>query len=117
EVFVSLVQTGEVSGSLDEVLGQMASYLERAEMLRLKVEAALRYPTFILSFAGAVLLAMFLKIVPMLSDIYSRFRDTLPAPTRLLLANSAALTHNALAVAAVRGLAMLALWMWLRTEH
>jgi type IV pilus assembly protein PilC len=116
EVFVSLVQTGEVSGSLDEVLGQMASYLERAEMLRLKVEAALRYPTFILSFAGAVLLAMFFKIVPMFSDIYSRFRVTLPAPTRLLLAISAALTHNAIVVALVAGLGLLALWIWLRSE-
>ena len=116
EVFVSLVQTGEVSGSLDEVLGQMATYLEKAEMLRLKVEAALRYPTFILSFAGAVLLAMFFKIVPMFSDIYSRFRVTLPAPTRLLLAISAALTHNAILVALVVGLGVLALWLWLRSE-
>ena len=116
EVFVSLVQTGEVSGSLDEVLGQMAAYLERAEMLRLKVEAALRYPTFILSFAGAVLLAMFFKIVPMFSDIYSRFRVTLPAPTRLLLAISRALTHNAILVVLITGLAGLALWLWLRSE-
>ena len=117
EVFVSLVQTGEVSGSLDEVLGQTASYLERAEMLRLKVEAALRYPTFILSFAAAVLMAMFFKIVPMFSDIYSRFRVTLPAPTRLLLAISAGLTHNAIAVVLVAGLASLALWLWLRSEE
>jgi len=116
EVFVSLVQTGEVSGSLDEVLGQTASYLERAEMLRLKVEAALRYPTFILSFAGAVLLAMFFKIVPMFADIYSRFRVTLPAPTRLLLGISAALTHNAILVALGAGLVSFALWMWLRSE-
>jgi type IV pilus assembly protein PilC len=117
EVFVSLVQTGEVSGSLDEVLGQMAAYLERAEVLRLKVEAALRYPTFILSFAGAVLLAMFFKIVPMFSDIYSRFRVTLPAPTRLLLAISGALTHNAVIVMFAAGLAGLGLWLWLRSEE
>jgi type II secretory pathway component PulF len=117
EVFVSLVETGEVSGSLDEVLDQMASYLERAEMLRLKVEAALRYPTFILSFAGAVLAAMFFKIVPMFSDIYSRFRVTLPAPTRMLLGISGALTHNIILVVLVVGLVALALWMWLRSEE
>ena len=117
EVFVSLVQTGEVSGSLDEVLGEMAAYLERAEMLRLKVEAALRYPTFILSFAGAVLLAMFFKIVPMFSDIYSRFRVTLPAPTRLLLAISGALTHNAVLVGFAVGLGGLVFWLWRRSEE
>ena len=37
EVFVSLVQTGEVSGTLDKVMDHTASYLERAEGLRLKV--------------------------------------------------------------------------------
>jgi type IV pilus assembly protein PilC len=116
EVFVSLVQTGEVSGSLDDVLGQTAGYLERAELLRLKVEAALRYPTFILSFAGAVLLAMFFKIVPMFSDIYSRFKVQLPAPTRLLLAISGALTHNLLLVLFIGGFAGFALAMWLRSE-
>lgn len=117
EVFVSLVQTGEVSGSLDEVLAHTATYLERAEMLRLKVEAALRYPTFILTFAGGVLAAMFFKIVPMFSDIYSRFRVTLPAPTRLLLAISRTLTHNAAAVAGLLVLAGVAFVLWHRTEE
>ena len=117
EVFVSLVQTGEVSGSLDTVLEQTAGYLERAELLRLKVEAALRYPTFILTFAGGVLLAMFFKIIPMFADIYGRFRVQLPAPTRLLLAISQALTHNALAVILLAVLGLLALSAWLRTEN
>jgi type IV pilus assembly protein PilC len=116
EVFVSLVQTGEVSGSLDEVLDQTAGYFERAELLRLKVEAALRYPTFIVTFAGGVLLAMFFKIIPMFSDIYSRFRVQLPAPTRLLLGISHTLTSNALVVLLLLILGGIALTAWLRTE-
>lgn len=117
EVFVSLVQTGEVSGSLDEVLDQTAGYLERAELLRLKVEAALRYPTFILTFAGGVLLAMFFKIIPMFADIYGRFRVQLPVPTRVLLGISHALTSHALATLLLVILAALALAAWLRTEE
>jgi type IV pilus assembly protein PilC len=116
EVFVSLVQTGEVSGTLDDVLEHTAGYLERAELMRLKVEAALRYPTFILSFAVAVLGAMFFKIVPMFSDIYSRFRVELPAPTRLLLAISGALTANAALVATLIGLGMILFGVWLRSD-
>jgi type IV pilus assembly protein PilC len=116
DVFVSLVQTGEVSGTLDEVLEHTAGYLERAELLRLKVQAALRYPTFILSFAGAVLAAMFFKIVPMFSEIYARFRVQLPAPTRLLLGISDALTSNALFVGLLIAAVVTMLTMWLRTE-
>src|SRR5262249_45754174 len=112
DVFVSLVETGEVSGSLDEVLEQTAGYFERAELLRLKVEAALRYPTFILTFAGGILLAMFFKIIPMFSDIYSRFRVQLPAPTRLLLAMSRALTGNLPLVAGLLVLGLIAFVSW-----
>lgn len=115
-VFVSLVETGEVSGSLDEVLDHVAGYLERAELLRLKVEAALRYPTFILTFAAGVLMAMFFKIIPMFSDIYARFRVQLPAPTRMLLALSHALTSHALLVLLLAILAALVFTMWLRTD-
>jgi type IV pilus assembly protein PilC len=117
DVFVSLVQTGEVSGTLDTVLDQTASYLERAELLRVKVQAALRYPTFILSFAGAVLAAMFFKIVPMFSEIYARFRVELPAPTRILLGISSALTSNALLVALLAAAAVVGFTVWVRSEE
>jgi len=116
EVFVSLVQTGEVSGTLDDVLEHTARYLERAEVLRLKVEAALRYPTFILTFAALVLAAMFFKIVPMFSDIYARFRVELPAPTKLLLAISSALTTHAVLVAGLLAGGVVLLGLWLKSD-
>jgi len=116
EVFVSLVHTGEVSGTLDVVLDHTAGYLERAELLRLKVQAALRYPTFILSFSALVLAAMFFKIVPMFSEIYARFRVQLPAPTRLLLGISQALTSNVPLVLLLVAAATSMLVFWMRTE-
>ncbi len=116
EVFVSLVNTGEVSGTLDSILDQTATYFEKAEALRLKVEAALRYPTFVLTFAGVVLLAMLLKIIPMFASIYDRFRVPLPLPTRVLLGASRLITDNLLLVAPLTLIAGVALWYWAQTE-
>ncbi len=99
EVFVSLIHTGEISGTLDRIMEQTATYLERAETLRLKVEAALRYPIFVFCFAGVVLLAMLLKIIPMFSEIYSRFKVPLPLPTRILLGLSQLVTSHLLIAA------------------
>jgi type IV pilus assembly protein PilC len=93
-VFVSLVNTGEVSGTLDKIMDQTATYLERAETLRLKVQAALRYPIFVLSFASLILIAMVVKIIPMFATIYERFRVPLPLPTQILLAISKAVVGN-----------------------
>ena len=96
EVFVSLVNTGEVSGTLDRIMDQSATYLERSEALRLKVQAALRYPMFVLSFAFLILVVMIVKIIPMFADIYSRFHVALPILTRMMLGVSQFVVHNLL---------------------
>lgn len=112
EVFVSLVHTGEVSGTLDQVMDQTAGYMERAEALRVKVESALRYPVFVLSFALLVLMAMILKIIPEFSKIYSRFQVQLPLPTRVLLATSQFVTGNFIILAGLGALGAVAFWYW-----
>jgi type IV pilus assembly protein PilC len=117
EVFVSLVRTGETSGTLDAVMDHTANYLERAENLRLKVEAALRYPIFVMTFAVLVFLAMLFKIVPMFSAIYARFRVQLPLPTRILLAVSHEAAAHAALWLAVAILAWIGISYWARTEQ
>ena len=117
EVFVSLVNTGEVSGTLDRIMDQTASYLERSESLRLKVEAALRYPLFVLTTAIAMLFLMIVWVIPKFSVIYSQFRVPLPWPTRLLLAISHLFVSNFIIVIPMLvGLAV-AIWSWSRTDR
>jgi type IV pilus assembly protein PilC len=107
EVLTSLVHTGEVSGTLDRILEQTATYLERAETLRLRVKAALRYPIFVFVILLVVLTLMLVWIVPMFTEIYARFRVPLPWPTKLLVAASAGVLHNLPLVLAV-GLGLVA---------
>jgi len=117
EVFVSLVATGELSGTLDKIMDQSATYLERAEALRMRVEAALRYPMFVLSFAFLVLCAMVLKIIPMFSGIYDRFKVPLPLPTQILLVTSRVVTENLLVVTIMFAFAVFAVWAWSQTDR
>jgi type IV pilus assembly protein PilC len=116
EVFVSLVNTGEVSGTLDRIMEHTASYLERAETLRLKVQAALRYPTFVLSFALAILVAMIVKIIPMFTGIYERFNVALPLPTRMLLGFSQFVVDNLLVCSGLLVGAAFVSWYGVQTD-
>jgi type IV pilus assembly protein PilC len=115
EVFVSLVNTGEVSGTLDRIMDQTANYMERAETLRLKVEAALRYPTFVMTFAGLVVIAMIVKIIPMFTGIYDRFKVPLPAPTQALLDLSSFVTNNLFLLTLATVLAVVSFTYWAHT--
>jgi len=116
EVFVSLVNTGEISGTLDQILDQTATYLERAEELRLKVEAALRYPTFVLVFSMLVLVGMLLWVIPRFSEIYGRFKVPLPWPTLVLLTVSRTITQNLAVTLLLAAAALVAGWNAARTE-
>ncbi len=94
DVYCRLVYTGEVSGTLDVLLRQLAEYLEKAEALRVKVQAALRYPIFVVCFLVIVMAVIFLNIIPQFARIYSGLGVELPIQTRILLAISSAITQN-----------------------
>src|SRR6185295_5364622 len=117
EVFVSLVNTGEISGTLDRIMEQTASYLERGEALRLKVQAALRYPTFVLSFAMLILMAMIIWIIPKFAAIYEQFRVPLPLATRLLLGLSHIVVDNLLLSITLALAVAIGSWYWAQTEN
>jgi type IV pilus assembly protein PilC len=117
EVFVSLVNTGEVSGTLDKIMDDTALYMERAETLRLKVEAALRYPIFVFSFAFFILSAMVLKIIPMFASIYDRFKVPLPIPTMILLKTSQFVTGNFPVFLLGLMVVVIAVWSWTQTTR
>jgi len=103
EVFVSLWNTGEVSGTLDQILDQTATYLERAEDLRLKVEAALRYPIFVLTFSMLVMVGMLLWVIPRFLGHLRTIQGAVAWPTLVLLTVSRTITQNLAVTLPARG--------------
>jgi len=84
-LFVSLTKAGEVSGNLDEILEELATYLENLDDVRRKVRSAMTYPIFMVLFLFAMMSAMFMWIIPMFSDVYVQLGANLPAATRKLV--------------------------------
>ena len=84
-LFVSLTKAGEVSGNLDEILDELATYLENLDDVRRKVRSAMTYPIFMVLFLFAMMSAMFMWIIPMFSDVYVQLGANLPAATRKLV--------------------------------
>jgi len=97
-MFVSVVRAGEVSGALDKVLDQLATYMENVEAMKSKVKAAMRYPAVIGSFVFLMIIGILIFLVPIFQDMYSGFGAKLPGPTLVLIAISNAIRHNALMV-------------------
>jgi type IV pilus assembly protein PilC len=93
-LFVSLTKAGEVSGNLDEILDELATYLENLDDVRRKVRSAMTYPIFMVIFLLAMMSAMFMWIIPMFSDVYVQLGANLPAATRKLVSLSEWISIN-----------------------
>lgn len=85
-VFIHLVEAGEVSGSLPEVLERLAIYYEREDELRKKISEALMYPTIIMVVSGLMVLVLLFVVLPMLVDNFAGFGVETPPITVAVLA-------------------------------
>jgi len=84
-MYVSVVRSGEVSGSLDRVLDQMATYMENVETRKQKIKGAMRYPTFIAGFITVIVIGILWKLVPIFEGLYGASKVALPVPTQILI--------------------------------
>ena len=94
ELYVSMVQAGEASGLLDQVLDRVADQIEKTTKIKRRVKGAMVYPTVVFTFATLVLIAMLMFIVPIFAKIFTSLNGQLPLLTRLVLHASGVLRHQ-----------------------
>ncbi len=93
-VYVSLVEAGETSGTLDVSLERLANQQEKDAEIVSKVRGAMIYPVIVLLVMLAVVVFMLTTVLPQVQNLYNGIPGvTLPLITRVLLAVSHALTH------------------------
>lgn len=78
ELFCSLIEAGEKSGTLETLLDRVAGYKEKSESLKKKVKKAMIYPIAILVVAFVVSAILLVKVVPQFAAIFHSFGAELP---------------------------------------
>lgn len=86
-IMVAIIDAGEQGGSLDVSLLRLADYLERAQVVRDRVRAAMIYPAVIAAVAVASIVALLVLVVPTFESMFAASGMELPYPT-LVLVNS-----------------------------
>ncbi len=88
DLFCNLISAGEVSGTLDVMLKQIATYQEKSNSLKKKVKKAMYYPITILLVAVVVTGVLLVFVVPQFEELFSSFGASLPAFTQMVLSLS-----------------------------
>ncbi len=88
ELYVNMVKAGEATGQVDVVLRRLADFLQRQRALQRKVVSALTYPMLMVTIGLLVVSILMTVVVPKITDMLQDTGQTMPAPTRVLIAIS-----------------------------
>ena len=85
DYYVGMLGAAELTGNLDDVLDQLADYLERDIDARQRVTSALVYPSIVFGMAIVTVVVLTAFVIPRFRDFFDEFHAKLPLPTRILV--------------------------------
>jgi type IV pilus assembly protein PilC len=93
-LYIALVRSGEISGSLHGVLEELADYLEFIQDTKRKILSAMSYPSFVVVVLTVLTIVLMAWVVPMFENVYAKFNAQLPVPTQILIRVSDMISAN-----------------------
>jgi type IV pilus assembly protein PilC len=84
-LFVNMVEAGEASGGLGNLLGKVADYFENTVALIKKVKGAMTYPAAVIGLAVLLVNVLLIKVIPVFAEMFADFGQELPKPTQFLI--------------------------------
>jgi len=83
--YIAVLRSAELTGQLDSVLEQLATYIERDEKAKRKIRSALTYPAVVLSLALVAVIVLVSFVLPRFEKFFQEFHARLPLVTRMLI--------------------------------
>jgi type IV pilus assembly protein PilC len=117
DLYVNMIQSGEVSGNLQSSLESLADNIEENYALTQKVKGVLYYPAFILTAFFIVAVVMLTFVIPKLMGMLIETKVTLPITTRIMIATGSFMQSWWWAVILAVILSLASLVYYLRTEE
>jgi len=99
DLYLNMVQAGEVGGILDEVLLKLSIYMEKAAKLRRKIKGAMMYPAIVLTVAVVVVAIILIFVIPTFQEMFKDMPGGLPLPTQIVINLSNFIRSNFLYIA------------------
>lgn len=116
-VYVGMVRAGEASGALDRVLVQIAEHAESSARLQAQFRSAMTYPVIMMLVGTGIVVFLLSYVVPQVTRVFLEAGQTLPLPTRMLMAAGRFISDYGLALLVLAGSAFFAVRYYARTAR
>lgn len=94
KLYVAMIASAEVGGTLHTTLNQAADYLEASQELRRKVKGALTYPVILILAMLLVLVFMIVFLIPRFSSLFSHMNVPIPPTLQFMIDMSSFVRHQ-----------------------
>lgn len=84
-LFISMVEAGEASGALADIMAKVAVYFEDSLALVKKVKSAMTYPVAVICLAIGLVNVLLIFVIPVFAEMFAGFGAELPKPTQMLI--------------------------------
>ncbi|MBT3690406.1 type II secretion system F family protein [bacterium] len=98
-LIVSMIESGEISGHLDEVLDQIYIQIKTSNELKSRIRSAMTYPIIVIIAMTGIGIGMLVFVIPKITAIFDQMNAELPFATRFLINFSDAIVNNGLITA------------------
>ena len=117
DFYINLVQSAEVSGTLEKTLVYLADYEEKRYDTISKIKGALTYPALVTIFTLAVGIFAMVGIVPQITSMLTEANVELPLTTKILIGASHFLKNYWYIVLLLSTGIIFGWWKWIHTKE
>lgn len=98
DIFISMIEAGEVSGTLDNSFERMGITFKKDYKINQKIKNAMIYPVAVAFVAIVIVWYLLTEVVPTFERIFANAGERLPVPTRILIVLSEFVQNNGLLI-------------------
>lgn len=117
DAHLGMVEAGEASGQLGQVMKRIAEEAEKSSKMLSKVKGALIYPMVIFCILIVVMVVVMVAVVPKIQEVFAGAGVELPLPTRILIAMSEFLINRWYVLVVIIGSIVFGVTTYLKTEE
>ena len=116
EYMINMIQLGEETGRLEEVLASLSTYYDREDEIQSGIKSAVSYPLVLSAVMIAVIFVMIAKVLPVFSQIYTELGSELTGTAAALMKLSGYINRYMLVIIGIIVVAAIILFVFFKTK-
>ncbi|SKA80386.1 type II secretion system protein F (GspF) [Clostridium sp. USBA 49] len=117
DLLINMIETGELSGNLDQIMLRMSNHYEKENKINNKVKNAMIYPIILSIISITVISVILIFVMPVFVDMFTNSGVELPLTTKILLGISNGIRENIIIIFLLISIIITLVRYYLKTDN